>query len=167
MNRTLIDRFEQQGAELGAWMRDLSEAELDAQPVPGAWSLRTLIVHMFDSDLVGADRMKRVIALQGDAHDDAPPDRPPLLLAYDETKFAKRLPEKAVDLRAACAVFEGNRRIMSARLRALPDSAFTRIGEHTEVGLESLEDLVKGYIAHFDHHEPFARAKRKALGKPE
>jgi len=167
MNLTLIDRYEQQGAELASWIEGLSPAELDARPVPGTWSLRTLVVHMLDSDLVGTDRMKRVIALQGDAHDDAPPDRPPLLLAYDETKFASRLPESVVDLALACTLFNANRRLMAARLHALPDKAFTRIGEHSETGLKSLEDLVKGYIGHFDHHAPFARAKRKALGKPE
>lgn len=166
MDRTLIDRYERQGAELAPWIAGLSAAELDAHPVPGAWSMRTLVMHMLDSDLVGTDRMKRVIALQGDAHDDAPPDKPPLLLGYDETKFAARLPESAVDLALACTVFDANRRLMAARLRALPDKAFKRIGEHSETGLKSLADLVKGYIGHFDHHAPFARAKRKALGKP-
>ncbi len=165
MDRTNIDRFEAQGAELAGWIAGLSAKELDAHPVAGAWSMRTLVVHMFDSDLVGTERMKRVIALQGEAHDDAPPDRPPLLLGYDENKFSARLPEGVVDLPSACAAFDANRRIMAARLRALPDRAFTRVGEHSESGLKTLADLVKGYIKHFDDHAKFALAKRKALGK--
>jgi uncharacterized damage-inducible protein DinB len=72
-----IDAYAGQADGLGKWIDGLTEDELSAHPVEGRWSVRELVVHMYDSELVGADRMKRVIAMQGDAHDDAPPDAPP------------------------------------------------------------------------------------------
>ncbi len=163
--RSRIDRYEEQGAELASWVEGLSEEQLD-KPFKGGetgrWSMRTMVVHMYDSELQGQDRMKRVIAMQGDAHEDAPPESPPVLQAYDETKFAARLPE-AIDLGRACEVFRVTRAIMAFRLRSLLPEAFLRTGHHTETGLETLEAIVDGYIEHYDHHARYAAAKRAAM----
>jgi len=163
--RERIDLYERQGAELASWIEGISEEQLNrtfAGGEAGTWSMRAMVIHMYDSELQGQDRMKRVIAMQGDAHDDAPPDTPPVLLAYDETKFAQRLPE-SVDLAKACEVFRLSRGIMAEGLRALPAKAFLRVGDHSEQGLETLEDLVDGYIEHFEHHGRFAEGKRKRM----
>lgn len=102
--------------------------------------------------------------MQGNAHGDAPPDAPPVLLGYDQDKFTARLPMADLDLWLVSKAFETDRLVHAARLRALPDEAFARVGDHNEVGILSLEDLVKGYVEHFDHHQRFLDAKREALG---
>jgi hypothetical protein len=51
-------------------------------------------------------------------------------------------------------------------LRRLPVEAFARKGNHSERGIETLEDLVVGYVEHLDHHMKFLREKRRLLGKP-
>jgi hypothetical protein len=108
-----------------------------------------------DSDLIGSDRMKRVIA-----------EDSPTLLAYNETAFSKRLYYETLDPVMACEVFRLNRLLTGAILRKLPDGAFARAGNHTERGHETLEDLVRGYADHLDHHMKFIKDKRRALGKP-
>jgi uncharacterized damage-inducible protein DinB len=40
----------------------LSDEQLDAVPIPGKWSIRLVVCHIADFELVYADRMKRVIA---------------------------------------------------------------------------------------------------------
>jgi len=40
----------------------MTAEELDAKPVPGAWSTRQVVCHMAGFEPVYADRMKRVIA---------------------------------------------------------------------------------------------------------
>lgn len=155
MDRALIDQYEAGAAEPARAIDGLSTAELDAFPVPGTWSIRQVVLHLCDADLVGSDRMKRVIS-----------EPNPVLYAYDETLWAKNLCYDKLDPALACSIFRLNREMTAAILRTLPDAAFARTGNHTERGLESLEDLVSGYVEHLAHHMKFVRDKRSKLGKP-
>jgi DinB superfamily len=155
MDRTLIEKYLAGATAPAEAIRSLTLQEMNAFPVPGTWSIQQVIFHLMDSDLIGADRMKRVIA-----------EESPTLLAYDETAFSKRLFYETLDPAQACEVFRLNRLLTGAILRKQPDSAFARAGTHTERGRETLEDLVKGYAAHLDHHMKFIREKLRALGKP-
>jgi hypothetical protein len=154
MDRKLIDRFATDAEELGKSIAGLSKADLTAFPVPGTWSIQQIVIHMLDSDLVGTDRMKRVIAEDN-----------PLLLGYNESKFASRLHYEDQDPQLACDIFVKNRKLTADILRRLPDEAFQRSGIHTERGKETLAELVEGYVDHLQHHLKFIREKRKLLGK--
>lgn len=155
MNRALIEKYAAGAAVPAESIRGLGAAELKAFPVPNTWSIQQIVLHLMDSDLIGSDRMKRVIAEEG-----------PTLLAYDETAFARRLPYESLDPSMACEVFRLNRLMTAAVLRSLPDEAYARAGTHTERGRETLADLVEGYVEHLDHHLKFLKEKRRLLGKP-
>jgi hypothetical protein len=149
----LITRYESGATAPTHAIAGLSREQLLAFPIPNTWSTHQVILHLMDSDLIASERMKRVIAM----------DRP-LILAYDETLFTQRLCYDTLDAHAACTLFELNRRMTAALLRALPPDAWLRTGVHSERGLETLEHLVEGYCDHLDHHLKFIAAKRKALG---
>lgn len=154
MSQSLIDQYEA-GADLPAKaMAGLSKEELNAFPIPGTWSIQQVILHLFDSDLVGADRMKRTIA-----------EPNPTLLAYDENLFARHLQYDKLDPKLACEIFRLNRLMMANLLRQLPEDAFSRMGNHTERGPESLTEIVRIYVNHLDHHLKFVKAKREKLAK--
>ncbi len=155
MDRTLIDRFERGGPTLRTAIEGLSEHDLRAKPGPGAWSIRELVIHVLDSDLVAQDRMRRIAAM-----------RKPLLIAYDENAYIEVLPYDALDLGLVCDVFEATRKLTAQMLRALPDEAFAREGVHNEIGIVTLGKLVEMYSWHLEHHMEFARKKREKLGKP-
>jgi uncharacterized damage-inducible protein DinB len=154
MDRKLIDRYVNEAGDLGKSIAGLSKEDLLAFPVPGTWSIQQIVIHMLDSDLVGTDRMKRVIAEDN-----------PLLLGYDESKFATRLHYDKLDPQLACDLFVKNRQLTAAILRELSDEAFQRTGIHTERGKETLAELVEIYAGHLQHHLKFIREKRKLLGK--
>jgi hypothetical protein len=155
MFRQAIDRYAA-GADLPLKaIEGLSHDELLAHPVPGTWSIQELVVHLYDSDLVGCDRMKRVAAM----------DRP-LLIGYDQDAFIRTLGYDRVDAGLACEGFRLNRLLMAAVLRHLPDSAAERAGIHSERGRVTLLEFVRGYAEHLEHHLKFLREKRVALGKP-
>jgi hypothetical protein len=156
MDRSLIERYAAGAAVPGEAIRGLTSAELNAFPVPGTWSIQQIIIHLMDSDLIGADRIKRVAA----------ENVPPQLIGYDETAFAKNLSYDKLDPVQACEVFRLNRLLTAAVLRNLADAAFTRHGMHSERGRETLAELVEGYADHLDHHMKFLKEKRKLLGKP-
>lgn len=132
----------------------LTEADLDAVPVPDTWSIREIVLHLMDSELVMADRMKRVIA----------EDNPPLV-AFDESLFSRRLGYRESDAALAAEMFELNRRHMSAVLRRLKPADFTREGVHSERGAVSLANLVAGAVGHLEHHLRFLHEKRRLIGK--
>ncbi len=153
MDRSIIDRYVA-GAVLPAKaIEGMTRAELLARPVPGKWSTQEVILHLMDSDLVGSDRMKRVIA-----------EEKPLLIGYNETLFVRNLGYDRLDAGLACEIFEKNRVMTGAILRDQPPEIFQRAGVHSERGLETLEEFVRGYADHLDHHLKFILEKRKALG---
>lgn len=145
----LIDRFEAGGAELQEAVHGLTDAQLDAYPVPGTWSIREIVCHLMDTDLIAAYRMKRIIA----------EDRPKWDL-YDENGFAANLDYAHRDVHAACDVFRLNRTMVGGLLRALPESAFTRVAEHAEVGEMPLDKFIRLYTHHLQHHLAFVKRKR-------
>ena len=154
MDRDLIERYAEGAGKLGQAIAGLSRQQLGAFPVPGTWSIQQIVLHMMDSDLIGSDRMKRVAA----------EEKPPTLIGYDETAFARGLFYDQLDPRLACEVFEKNRLLTAEILRRLPSAAFDRTGFHNEHGQVSLADLVKGYGEHLDHHLKFLHEKRRLLG---
>jgi len=154
VDRTLIDRYEADGDLPATAVAGLTRDELLAHPIPGTWSVQEVVLHLMDSDLVGSDRMKRVIAEPGSA-----------LLAYDENRWVKHLGYDHADANTACEVFRLNRKMTAAILRRLPDEAFRQTGTHTERGVESLGMLVRDYVDHARHHMKLVREKRAKLGK--
>lgn len=156
MHRDLVQRYAAGATQLAQSIAGLNREQLQAFPVPGTWSIQQIVIHMMDSDLIGADRMKRVAA----------EPQPPTLIGYDETAFANNLFYDQLDPQAACQVFELNRRLMAEVLKRLPAEAFARTGHHNEHGHMTLAELVETYVGHLDHHLKFIRQKRELLGNP-
>lgn len=155
MDRQLIEQYAA-GADVPARaIEGLTQQDLLAFPVPGTWSLQQIVLHLMDSDLIGSDRMKRIIA-----------EEHPTLIGYNETLFSQRMGYEHLDVRKACDVFRLNREIMSDVLRRQSDETYERTGLHNEDGVKTLGDMVKGYVKHLDGHMKYVRQKRELLGKP-
>ena len=151
--RDLIDRYEAGGLLLAYATAELEPAHTIARSGPGAWSIAELAAHLLDADLVGSDRMKRVIA-----------EEKPTLQAFDQDAWIARLDSHAMPVDEAVRIFADNRRWMARILRALPESDYSRTGVHTERGPITLAELVVGYVSHLDHHLRFLYAKRAGIG---
>ena len=155
MNRAIIDEYVRGAVIPAQAIAGLSAADLDALPVPGTWSIRQIVLHLMDSDLIAADRMKRIIA-----------EDQPALIGFDESAFARNLFYTQLDASAAAELFRANRLLMGEILRRLPESAFVRVGMHNQRGRVTLGQLVELYVRHLDHHMKFLKHKRQLLGKP-
>ena len=156
MDRQLIDQYEQGGELLRKAVAGLSPQQMTRTfPPPKIWSIHQIVIHLMDSDLIGADRMKRVAA----------EDKPPTLIGYDESAFARGLFYDQLDPQLACEVFAKNRQLTAEILRRLPAAAFDRQGDHNEHGRMTLAELLETYVGHLEHHLKFIREKRKLLGK--
>ena len=152
----LIEQFLQGPGQVRAAIEGMTAEESMAKPGPGEWSAHEVIIHLADSDGIGIDRMKRVIA-----------EESPTLLGYDETAFAKRLHVDKQTIEDALLQIEVGRRQFGRVLRELSSSDFDRVGQHNERGPLSLHQLLQTYVEHFEHHLKFVTAKLARLrGNP-
>ena len=146
------DAVERYAADAGVPLEaifGLDSEQLRSRPVEGTWSIQEIVVHLMDTDLIAAYRMKRIIA-----------EDQPTWDTYDENAFAARLFYNEVDAVTAAEVFRLNRRCFSSILRKLPVGAFDRIAHHPDIGEVSLSHLLRLYIHHLEHHMRFLRKKR-------
>ncbi len=151
-DRTLIETYAAGGQKLREAVAGLSEQQLQAFPIPGTWSIQQIVVHLNDSDAVGIDRMKRVVAMER-----------PLLMGYDENTFMARLRYEDQPVAQTLELFDLGRRLWAITLRSLADADFERVGIHSERGKLTLDELMKDYIRHLDHHLGFIQKKRGLL----
>ena len=154
MDRAMIEQYAKGAGVVAEGIKGLGREDFLAVPVAGTWSIQQIVMHLMDSELIGADRMKRIIAEEN-----------PTIMGYDEKAFAQRLHYEKLDPLAAAEVFRQNRELMAVILRNLPDAAFARFGTHNQRGKMTLGDMVALYVWHLEHHMGFLRHKRQLLGK--
>jgi hypothetical protein len=97
---------------------------------PGKWSIRDVVQHLADSELVGGVRLRMVLAQ----------DRPPLT-GYDQDRWASRLGYRDVEVRDAFEQFSAIRRANVRLWQHLTPTDLVRVGIHNERGEESLEHM--------------------------
>jgi hypothetical protein len=117
---------------------DTVPTQIVASPeAPGKWSIREVVQHLADSELVGGFRLRMILA-----H-----DRPPLA-GYDQDLWARRLRYRDVEVRDAFEQFSAIRRANVRIWERLNPTDLARAGIHGERGEESLEHLRRLYAAH-------------------
>jgi DinB superfamily len=150
---SLIDQYVAGAAELRAAVAGMSREQLVARPIAGKLSTLEVVCHLADFDPIHADRMKRVIA-----------EERPILVGADENRFLAALAYHDRDLEDEVTIVERTRSQLARILRKLPEAAFQRVGNHTELGTRTLEQLLAGCSNHIAHHVRFIHDKRRALG---
>lgn len=154
MDRSFIDTYEKSARHIGEAIKGLEPDDLLAFPIPGTWSIQQIVLHIADTELVLADRMKRIIAEDN-----------PMLLSFDETRWAKHLEYGKQSAEDAVKMIELTRRQMARVLRALPDEVLERTGNHSQAGPIRLREIIDKATKHLDHHLEFIIDKREKLGK--
>ena len=105
----------------------LPDAQLSQPESPGKWSLRHVVQHLADSELVWGYRLRMVLAQER-----------PLITGYDQDLWSERLHYERQPIDEALDRFAVLRR---SNLRLLADAAaddLRRVGVHAERGEESV-----------------------------
>jgi len=147
----LLDRMRRGGDAVEAAMAGASSAELDYSPGPGRWTIRQVMAHVVDSEIVGADRFRRTLAEDN-----------PTLIGYDEKAWAANLDYGKREPSEDLELFRRVRRLTTRLLESLPAPAFFRTATHTERGRMTLLDLLRVYAEHAEGHARQIQANREA-----
>ena len=128
----------------------LTPAQASTPEAPGKWSVRQVVQHLADSELVGGFRYRMVLAQDA-----------PLLPGYDQDLWAARLGYADSDIPTALMDFT---RLREANLRLLVRATttdFERVMRHAERGDEPLGRMIRLYAGHdLVHLRQIARIRR-------
>jgi hypothetical protein len=116
---------------------EMSAEELRRPEAAGKWSVRAVLQHLADSELVWGYRLRLVFAQ----------DRPPLT-GYDQDAWADRLHYEDSDPEDALHAFIVLRRSNLRLLRRASDEDLHRVGLHAERGEESIGQMIRLYAGH-------------------
>ena len=135
-----------------AAIADIPRQAWEFKPAPNEWSIHELIIHMADSESIGATRARKLIAEPGST-----------LMPYDETGWALRLHYAEQNLEDALQVFRLARQSTYDLLNLVPDGVFghqvihpERV--HPEFGeVYTLDKWLSIYTDHIREHIEQAR----------
>jgi hypothetical protein len=114
-----------------------SESQLSQPEAPGKWSMRHVVLHLSDSDLVWGYRLRMVLAQ----------DRPPLT-GYDQDLWAERLRYDQAPIEQALDEFAVLRRSNLRLVSGASAGDLERVGVHAERGEESVAHMIRMYAGH-------------------
>jgi DinB superfamily len=147
----LLERFRRGPEILAAALTGAAGSEVDFAP-DGKWSVRQIMAHLADAEVVCAMRFRQVIA-----------ENEPKLQAFDQEAWADHLDYAR---RKPSHSLETFRRIRSENyelLAGMPEEVFARKGMHSQRGPVSLLELVRLYADHAEKHGQQMRTVRSAF----
>ena len=115
----------------------VSAAAITTPESAGKWSMRDVVQHLADSELVGGFRLRLILAQ----------DRPPLT-PFDQDLWAERLRYREVPVQDAFEQFSVLRRVNLRLWENVAPADLARVGLHGERGEESVAHLRRLYAAH-------------------
>ena len=122
-------------------VRGLSERQLSKKPAPGKWSIKEIVAHLSDGEVILGSRYRFIAA-----H-----DRPPIL-GYDQDAFVERLGVANAKTADLIDDFAMARAVNLGLLDRLAEPDWDRVGIHAERGEESIRKIVFMYAGHDRHH---------------
>ncbi len=119
----------------------VSDAETQRVPAPGKWTIRQIVRHVADTEIVVAMRLRQIIA-----------EDSPTLIPFDQDAWADNLSYASAPVADSLAFFRTLREDTASLLGTLPEAAFHRTGVHPDRGTKSLLDWVEIFAIHIRTH---------------
>ena len=127
---------------LAATLAEVPREAWEFKPTPSEWSIHEVIVHMADSESIGAFRVRKMIAQPGST-----------LMTYEEAKWAETLNYQNQDAEDALQILKLTRQTTYRLLKSLPDRAFMQTAVHPEYVVPyTIENWLDTYSRHIPEH---------------
>jgi len=137
----ILERYRRGPELLAVVLTGVFGEEEDFVAAPGKWSIRQIIAHLADSELVCGHRFRQILA-----------EDHPAMTWFDEKlwtanlDYARRKPKQSLE------TFRRLRAENHELLKAFPETAFDRTGNHSRNGSMTLRQLVEDDAAHAETH---------------
>jgi hypothetical protein len=154
----LLERYRRGAEVLAVVLTGVFGEEEDFTPAPGKWSVRQIVAHLADAELVVAHRFRQVIAEEN-----------PTIVAFDQDSWTRNLDYARRKPKQSLETFRRLRAENYELLKGLPASAYERAGNHTENGRMTLRQMLEVYADHAESHarqlQEIRQAYKIAKGK--
>jgi hypothetical protein len=137
----LLERFRRGPEVLAMVLTGVFGEEEDFVSAPGKWSIRQIIAHLADSELVCAHRMRQIIAEDN-----------PTLIAFDQDAWTRNLDYARRKPKQSLETFRRLRAENYELLKGVPEEAYARAGNHNERGPVTLRAQVELLAQHAESH---------------
>jgi DinB superfamily len=152
-SRDPLDVLDEMPEALSRAVSGLSPALQGTPEGPGKWSVRHVVQHLADSDLVAAYRFRMILAHER-----------PALPGYDQDLWADRLRYRDSDIELALRDFATLRAGILRLIRAATLAELERGMQHAERGEERLSHLIRMHAGHDVVHLRQIARIRRAIG---
>jgi uncharacterized damage-inducible protein DinB len=137
-------------------LRGLKKKTYDRTYAPGKWSIRQIVCHLRDCEMVYATRYRKLVAEDN-----------PALLAFDQDRWADHTAYAKQDGEAAREAFAALREANIEMLELTDKAARERRGTHAEYGVLTIDLLVRHIVEHDRNHiEQIEQAREAKVKKP-
>jgi uncharacterized damage-inducible protein DinB len=126
-------------ARLGAFLASMGDARAGKSPAPGKWSVREILCHLADCEIVFAYRLRQTLA---EPHH--------VIQPFDQDVWAANY--AAYDAQSALAVFTAVRNFNMKLIASLPPEAFQKPATHPERGTMTFQTIVETMGGHDANH---------------
>jgi DinB family protein len=150
--QALLETYRAAPARLAAALDGLSAAEIDARPAADDWTVREIVHHLADNEIIAGVRLRCILSQDN-----------PTLVGYDEAGYAQRFGYADRPLANALALLTAAREANVDILRRLGEDDWARAGDHPESGHYTVYDLLEANTSHVANHIRQIEANRDAL----
>jgi DinB superfamily len=126
-------------ARLRELLDSAGDSRVDQSPAPGKWSIREILCHLADCEIVFAYRLRQTLA---EPHH--------VIQPFDQDLWATNY--GAYDAQSALSVFTAVRGYNVRLIASLPAEAFTKPVSHPERGTMTFETIVETMGGHDRNH---------------
>ncbi len=146
----LIEQYKQGYSKILKELEGLTKEQFLFKPSEESWSIREIIIHLSDAELVHIHRMKAVLSEDN-----------PILTAFDQDLWTMRLNSQQIDHQLYLQLFKSMRESFLPILHHLTKEDYLRIGTHNQAGPLTFKEVFKHSIEHIDTHiEQIRRVKK-------
>ncbi len=152
----LIDFYAMGPVRLENVLTGLTDNELTVYPINDKWSIKEIVFHLTDSEIVGAARIKMIL---GEENKELP--------FYDQDSWVSRMAYNSLSEKqmvSSIKVFSSIRTQLTELFANLKPSDWERTGIHVEFGKVSVRDLLELYADHSERHISQILERQMILG---
>lgn len=137
----LMARYRRTGEGLQRALTGVAVDALDHQPAPGKWTIRQILAHLADAEVINAARLRWIISQPGSR-----------LVAWDQELWADKTQYHRQDPNASLVVITSIQRLTADLLERLPAQVWTNKATHEERGELSLLQMFQSQVEHAERH---------------